>query len=75
MCCPSTGKATPLVGIKRLATEALARLGKAVVTSSFDAAYNSGRSAQVPTGRTLAVRDRVRRRIGYDGHYVVLERA
>lgn len=72
---PFTGKAAPLVGIKRLATEALARLGKTVVTSSFEAAYNSGRSTQVPTGRTLAVRDRVRRRIGYDGHYVVLERA
>ena len=56
-------------------TEALARLGKTVVSSSFDTAYNSGRSTQVPTGRTLAVRDRVRRRIGYDGNYVVLERA
>ena len=72
---PFTGKAAPLVGIKRLATEALTRLGKTVVTSSLDAAYNSGRSTQVPTGRTLAVRDRVRRRIGYDGNYVVLERA
>ncbi len=72
---PFSGKVTPLVGIKRLATEALARLGKTVVSSSFDTAYNSGRSTQVPTGRTLAVRDRVRRRIGYDGNYVVLERA
>ena len=72
---PFSGKATPLVGIKRLATEALARLGKTVVSSSFETAYNSGRSTQVPTGRTLAVRDRVRRRIGYDGNYVVLERA
>lgn len=72
---PFSEKATPLVGIKRLATEALARLGKTVVSSSFETAYNSGRSTQVPTGRTLAVRDRVRRRIGYDGNYVVLERA
>jgi hypothetical protein len=72
---PFTGKPAPLVGIKRLATEALGRLGKAVVTSDFETAYNSGRSTQVPTGRTVAVKDRVRRRIGYDGNYVVLERA
>lgn len=72
---PFTGKPAPLVGIKRLATEALGRLGKSVETSDFETAYNSGRSTQVPTGRTVAVKDRVRRRIGYDGNYVVLERA
>lgn len=70
-----TGRPAPIVGIKRLATEALGRLGKSVVNSRFDTAYNSGQSTQVPTGRTLAVKDRVRRRIGYDGNYVFFERA
>lgn len=72
---PLSGKPAPLIGIRRLATEALGRLGKSVEASSFDQAYRSGRSGQIPTGRTLAVKDRVRRRIGYDGNYVVLERA
>lgn len=72
---PFTGKSAPVVGIKRLATEALRRLGTTVASSSLDTAYNKGRSTQVPTGRTLAVKDRVRRRIGYDGNYVVFERA
>lgn len=72
---PFTGKPAPLIGIKRLATEALRRLGKTVASSTLDDAYNRGRSTQVPTGRTVAVTDRVRRRIGYDGNYVVLERA
>ena len=72
---PFTGKAAPVVGIKRLATEALGRLGKKVAASSFEDAYNLGRSTQVPTGRTTAVEDRVRRRIGYDGNYVLLQRA
>lgn len=72
---PFTGKAAPVVGIKRLATEALGRLGKKVAASSFEEAYNLGRSTQVPTGRTIAVADRVRRRIGYDGNYVLLQRA
>ena len=72
---PFSGKPAPLVGIKRLAIEALGRLGKAAQPSSFERSYNSGGSTQVPTGRTLAVKDRVSRRIGYDGNYVVLERA
>ncbi len=72
---PFSGKPAPVVGIKRLATEALGRLGKSVKPSSFEQAYNSARSTQVPTGRTIAVKDRVRRRIGYDGKYVILERA
>ena len=71
---PFTGKPAPLIGIKRLAAEALGRFGKTVEASRFEQAYNSGRSTQVPTGRTLAVKDRVCRRIGYDGNYVVLER-
>lgn len=72
---PFTGKPAPLVGIRRLATEALTRLGATVAQSGGEKAYNTGRSTQVPTGRTIAVRDRVRRRIGYDGNYVVFERA
>jgi hypothetical protein len=72
---PFNGKPAPVVGIRRLAAEALGRLGKTVAPSKAEAAYNSGRSTQVPTGRRIAVKDRVSRRIGYDGRYVVLERA
>lgn len=72
---PFTGKPVPIVGIKKLATEALGRLGKKVAPSSFEDAYNRGRSTQVPTGRTITVEDRIRRKIGYNGNYVVLERA
>lgn len=72
---PRTGKPAPVVGIRRLATEALERLGKTVTESSLAKDYNRGRTTQVPTGRTIAVKNRVRRRIGYDGNYVVLERA
>lgn len=72
---PLTGKPVPIVGIRILASEAIRRLGKSVEPSCFDTAYNSGRSAQVPTGRTMTVNARVRRRIGYDGHYVVLQSA
>ncbi|WP_245829353.1 DUF6088 family protein [Novosphingobium mathurense] len=72
---PLTGKPAPIVGIRTLASEAIARLGKSVEPSRFDKAYNSGLSTQVPTGRTLTVNARIRRRIGYDGNYVVLQPA
>lgn len=72
---PFTGKPAPVVGIRRLATEALKRLGATVAASTLEAAYNDGQSTQVPTGRTLGVKNRIRRRIGYDGNYVVFERA
>jgi hypothetical protein len=63
------------VGVNnRRAREALSRLGKKTEESSFSKAYSSGRSTQVPTGRTIAVKGRVRRRIGYDGKYVSFER-
>lgn len=72
---PFSGKSAPVVGIRKLAVEALERLGKSIDPSAAEKAYNSGRSTQVPTGRTLVVKERVSRRIGYDGNYVVLQRA
>jgi hypothetical protein len=69
-----TGKPAPLVGIKALASEALKLLGYKVSPSSLEQSYNRGRSTQVPTGRTIAVEKRPRRRIGYDGKFVVFER-
>lgn len=72
---PFTGKPVPVVGIRKLATEALGRLGKTVETSDLVRAYNLGRSTQVPTGRSVTVKDRVTRRIGYEGSYVALKRA
>lgn len=72
---PLTGKPAPIVGIRTLASEAIRRLGKSVEPSRFDTAYNSGRSTQVPTGRTLIVKARIRRRIGYDGNYVIFQPA
>jgi hypothetical protein len=72
---PFSGKPAPVIGIGRLAKEALARLGKTVEPSTLTRAYNSGRSTQVPTGRTVKVQERVRRRIGYDGKFVNFERS
>lgn len=70
------GKPTPAKGMRELASEALARLGAAVTESRAERAYTSGRSVQVPTGRVVAIRGkRVRRKLGYRGVILTLERA
>lgn len=56
-------------------TEALQRLGIEVFKSRLEEDYNAGRTTQVPTGRVVAVRKRVRRKLGYGGTSLRFERA
>lgn len=72
---PLSGKIMPVKPLPALATEALERLTVSTAPSGYARAYNEGLSTQVPTGRVIAVRGRVSRRIGYDGKYVTFERA
>jgi hypothetical protein len=66
-----------LVPPKGLATlrEALKRVGIETLPSRSTEEYNKGRTTQVPTGRVVGVRRRVRRKIGYNGFTLSFERA
>lgn len=64
----------PLKGISSLAKEALERLGIESIPTRLEQEYNTGRTTQVPSGRTIGVTKRVRRKIGYNGIYVSFER-
>ena len=66
-----------LIPPRGLATlrEALMRVGIKTYPSRAVEDYNSGRTTQVPTGRVVAVRQRVRRKIGYSGISLSFERA
>lgn len=55
--------------------EALERVGIRTYPSRALEDYNAGRTSQVPTGRVVAVRRRVRRKIGYNGITLSFERA
>jgi len=55
--------------------EALERVGIRTYPSRALEDYNAGRTTQVPTGRVVAVRRRVRRKIGYNGISLRFERA
>lgn len=72
---PLTGQVVPVAPLPTLAQEALARLGVETAPSRLEQEYNAGRTTQVPTGRLIAVKGRVSRKIGYGGAYVHFEPA
>ena len=72
---PSDGRPIPTKGFRAMAMEALSRLGVETTPTRLEQAYNAGRTTQVPSGRVVGVRKRVRRKIGYDGIFVGFERA
>jgi Family of unknown function (DUF6088) len=69
------GQPTPTKGLRELAAEALGRIGVETAPTRMEAAYNAGKTTQVPTGRVIGVRGRVRRKISYNGFPLSYERA
>lgn len=69
------GKPAPVKGFRSLATEALDRLGIETMPTRMEKAYSAGQTTQVPAGRVVAVKKRVRRKIGYNGIVLGFERA
>jgi len=70
-----TGNLIPEKSLPDLAREALNKLGVPIEDSSFDKEYDRGNTTQVPTGRVIAIKGRVSRKIGYGGNYITLEQA
>lgn len=69
------GAPTPVKGLRELAAEALKRFGVETAPTRFEEAYNAGKTTQVPTGRVVGVRGRVRRKLSYNGTPLSFERA
>ena len=72
---PLSGETIPTKNLPALASEALGRLSVEMAISSSAKSYNAGLTTQVPTGRVIAVKSRISRKIGYDGKYVTFERS
>jgi hypothetical protein len=70
-----TGKRVPEKSLPSLAVEAMGKLGVKVAPTRAEKDYNAGVSTQVPTGRLVAVKSRISRKIGYGGKYINYERA
>ena len=72
---PFDGTPAPVKGLRALAAEALRRVGIDIAPTRLEQAYNAGYTTQVPAGRVVGVKKRVRRKIGYNGTYVSFEHA
>ena len=72
---PLTGQVVPVAPLPALAREALTRLGIITSPSQLERQYQAGQTTQVPTGRLLAVKGRISRKIGYGGAWVYFEPA
>ena len=59
--------------LNSLVLEAMKKLGIPVGLTEMEIRYNDGKTTQVPTGRVIGVRKRVRRRIGFGGYSVRFE--
>ncbi len=61
--------------LNSLVLEAMKKLGVPTGLTEIEIKYNEGKTTQVPTGRVIGVRKRVRRRIGFDGYSMRFENA
>lgn len=68
-----TGEIVPVATLPNLGKEALSRLKIKTAPTKAELAYKEGRSTQVPTGRMIAVKGRVSRKIGYKGAFIAYE--
>lgn len=68
-----TGEIVPVVPLPTLGKEALKRLGFETFPTEAEVKYKEGSSTQVPTGRSIGVKDRISRKIGFGGAYISFE--
>ena len=68
-----TGEIVPIVPLPTLGKEALKRLGFETFPTEAEVKYEEGSSTQVPTGRSIGVRDRISRKIGFGDAYISFE--
>ncbi|MFW5879290.1 MAG: DUF6088 family protein [bacterium] len=66
----ATNKPIPEKNMKSLAVEALKKMKVKIVPSEEDIKYNKMETTQIPTGRLIAVKGRVNRKIGFNGNYI-----
>ncbi|GAB3479282.1 DUF6088 family protein [Marinomonas epiphytica] len=69
-----TGKVLPVRPLTDLAVEALNKLNVKVVSSKEQTQYNQNQTTQVPTGRVIAVKGRVTRRMSLNGSTIKYQR-
>jgi len=71
-----SGKPIPMQPLEVLGPQALAKLGVELKESSQTAKYNAGKTTQVPAGIVVNIgKQRVSRKIGFNGKFIKYEHA
>jgi hypothetical protein len=69
-----SGKVIPRATLQEIGYACLKRLNVTAEQSRSEREYNQGKSTQVPTGRVIAVKGRITRKIGYNGIPLTFEK-
>lgn len=64
----------PEGGIIESGKQALKKLGIKIYPNSSQELYNAGRTTQIPTGRVIGVKNRVSRKISFNGINLIYEK-
>lgn len=68
-----TGKIIPQIDLAEIGKAVAQKLNIKVLPSRYELWYNEGKTTQVPSGRVIAIKGTILRKIGFNGVYIIYE--
>ena len=68
-----TGKIIPQIDLAEIGKAVAQKLNIKVLPSRYELWYNEGKTTQVPSGKVIAIKGTILRKIGFNGVYIIYE--
>ena len=68
-----TGKIIPQIDLAEIGKAVAEKLKIKVLPSRYELWYNEGKTTQVPSGKVIAIKGTILRKIGFEGNYITYE--
>jgi hypothetical protein len=68
-----TGKIIPQIDLTGIGKAVAEKLNIKVLPSRYELWYNEGKTTQVPSGKIIAIKGTILRKIGFNGVYIIYE--
>ena len=68
-----TGKIIPQIDLVEIGKAVAEKLNIKVLPSRYELWYNEGKTTQVPSGKVIAIKGTILRKIGFNGVYITYE--
>ena len=68
-----TGKIIPQIDLAEIGKSVAKKLNIKVLPSRYELWYNEGKTTQVPSGKVIAIKGTILRKIGFNGVYITYE--